>query len=63
MNRWVWPLYLALAACPELEPPLTAECKKAYEKCKLPDGPLGVCEVVACKAGGSDPCFKCTSQH
>lgn len=54
---------LLLLGCPELEPPPTADCKKAYEKCKLPDGPLGVCEVVDCAAEQKGPCYRCTSQH
>jgi hypothetical protein len=59
--RWLL-LLLALAACPELEPPIPAKCVKQYEKCKLPDGPLGVCEPIACPSGEAG-CFKCNPQH
>ena len=55
---------MALGACPKLETPsVSTECTKQFTKCKLPDGPLGVCAEVPCKTGGSGPCFKCMSQH
>jgi hypothetical protein len=38
-------------------------CTEAGALCKLPQGPLGVCERSACPDGGSSPCFRCTSQH
>jgi hypothetical protein len=58
-------LLLALAGCPELvtSPPLTEKCAKEYDKCKLPSGPLGVCNVVVCSSGEPGPCFKCMPQH
>lgn len=58
-----WALLLLLTSCPGLEPPTPSVCTKAYEKCKLPNGPLGVCEVVPCAAAQTTPCFKCNSQH
>jgi hypothetical protein len=57
-------LELALAGCPELDTkPVSATCVKQYEKCKLPNGPLGVCDTAPCKAGEPGPCFKCNPQH
>lgn len=38
-------------------------CTKVGEQCKLPDGPLGVCNSVPCKDGEAGPCFRCVSQH
>jgi hypothetical protein len=38
-------------------------CTEAGALCKLPEGPLGVCERSACPAGASSPCFRCTPQH
>ena len=62
--RWMI-LILALAGCPELEstPPIADKCVKQYEQCKLKDGPLGVCDTVACPKGEAGPCFKCMPQH
>ncbi|MCK6551746.1 hypothetical protein L6R52_38285 [Myxococcota bacterium] len=49
-------------ACPPAEPPVSATCTAAYAKCKLPSGPLGVCEPVPCDASLTG-CLRCTSQH
>lgn len=51
--------------CPELKnaKPIPSTCVKKYEKCKLPSGPLGVCDMVKCAAGEKPPCLKCISQH
>lgn len=56
---------LALAAaCPKFESPaVSTQCTKQFTKCKLPDGPLGVCAEVNCAKGEAGPCFKCMSQH
>ena len=43
-------------------PPAT-KCTEAAVQCELPDGPLGVCERVACSEGQPKPCFQCTPQH
>ena len=58
-------LLLLLAACPELETsaPVGEKCVKQYDKCKLPSGPLGVCDVVDCPSNAAAPCFKCMPQH
>jgi hypothetical protein len=57
---------LALCACPDpsggtAKP--ARECAKAYEKCTLPSGVLGVCDPVDCTVGQSEPCLICRSQH
>jgi hypothetical protein len=55
---------LALAAC-DLgslsEAP--AGCVEAGAQCRLPEGPLGVCERSTCAAGATPPCFQCVPQH
>jgi len=63
MRRLVFAWVLLAAGCPDTTPaagPVTT-CVEAYVKCKLPDGPLGVCEPIpSCTTG---PCFKCQGQH
>lgn len=53
-----------LSACPNVtEAPVSKTCSKLYAKCKLPDGPLGICNETPCKSGEKGPCLKCISQH
>jgi hypothetical protein len=49
------------AGCPEIEsePPPPAKCTKLYQRCQLPEGPLGVCE----QKGLNDRSLVCRSQH
>lgn len=49
------------AGCPEIEsePPPPATCTKLYQRCQLPEGPLGVCE----QKGLNDRSLVCRSQH
>ncbi len=61
---------LALAACPEgnarpdgREEAKARACTKAYEKCELGNGALGVCDIVDCAPGTPEPCLRCRSQH
>ena len=55
---------LLLSACPDAaDQGPTAECTKAYEKCVLSTGVLGVCNIVDCPAGKPEPCLVCRSQH
>lgn len=60
---------LALSAavgCPERrekEQAVPTKCTSAFAQCQLPEGPLGVCNEVQCKAGQTPPCLKCFSQH
>lgn len=63
--RYALPLLLLLlSGCPDLQPSsVSAACTKQFDKCKLPDGPLGVCQQIECKAGEAEPCLKCVSQH
>jgi hypothetical protein len=53
-----------LSACPgpRNDAP-AAVCTKAYEKCQLASGVLGVCDDVDCPAGQAPPCLVCRSQH
>lgn len=41
----------------------SAVCTESGTQCRLPDGPLGVCERSACPVGSEGPCFACTPQH
>jgi hypothetical protein len=51
-----------LLGCPNVESGAPTVCTKAYDKCTLPSGVLGVCDSVPCADGG-DPCLVCRSQH
>jgi hypothetical protein len=44
------------------EPP-SAICAEAGVQCRLPAGPLGVCERSPCPSGADPPCFRCVPQH
>ena len=55
--------FIALLGCEKGAPPPTEKCTKVAEQCKLPSGPLGVCNLVDCKPGDEPPCFRCVSQH
>ena len=55
---------LAAVGCPGLtEPPISATCTKLADKCKLGNGPLGVCVENKCPSGKTPPCFVCQPQH
>ena len=59
------PLLLA-AGCPtggSKAPVPGAACVERYAKCRMPDGPLGVCNDAPCAEGETPPCFRCISQH
>jgi hypothetical protein len=63
-------LLLLLSACPEAKAPRDGHsgtpakgCSKAYEKCELAPGLLGICDVVDCAPGAPEPCLQCRSQH
>ncbi len=45
--------------------PVTTTCSKVGEKCKTPDGPLGVCIPMdtKCEQGEGVGCLRCTPQH
>jgi hypothetical protein len=63
---WVMMLTFALAACEcndiKSSGP-SPSCVRAGDQCKLPDGPLGVCNTVDCGPGQAAPCLTCMSQH
>ena len=66
-------LFLSLLVCSLLavgcptggskSPAPGAACVERYAKCRMPDGPLGVCNDAPCAEGESPPCFRCVSQH
>ena len=71
-GRWALVAIFAVAAlsfvsgCPtgSSSGPAPGEaCVERYAKCRLPDGPLGVCSDVPCEEGEVEPCLRCVSQH
>jgi hypothetical protein len=55
---------LTLSACPDTSGSGPAKvCIEAEEKCLMPSGVLGVCNVVDCRADQVEPCLVCRSQH
>lgn len=55
---------LLLTGCPDLmEAPPSATCARVGDKCKLGNGPLGVCVTQACPEGQTEPCYLCQPQH
>ena len=70
LNTFVWiactlaAASLLLACDPDFVVPEPGSlCTEAGEQCKLPDGPLGVCERSTCSDTEAPPCFQCVSQH
>ena len=65
--RLLFLLSLLIAACPPVadqsQSPPAARCVKHGEKCRVPSGPLGVCDTIRCPPGDPGPCFKCMPQH
>lgn len=64
--RTILLLLSLLCGCPELQTSQISEkCTKQYEKCKLPSGPLGVCDSVPCPEGApaEKQCLRCMPQH
>jgi hypothetical protein len=54
----------SLGGCPEIRDGAPQmRCVKAYDKCTLSSGVLGVCDTVACSADQTPPCLECRSQH
>jgi hypothetical protein len=52
-----------LLGCPSVEGGAPKACTRAYDKCTLPSGVLGICDTVPCTAGEAGPCLVCRSQH
>jgi hypothetical protein len=54
-------LVSSLVGCPQVEPsvPPPTECTKLFDRCQLPEGPLGVCEQKSI----DDATLVCNSQH
>jgi hypothetical protein len=52
-----------LLGCPSLESAAPKSCTRAYDKCTLSNGVLGVCDTVPCTEGQAEPCLVCRSQH
>jgi hypothetical protein len=68
--RWAVGLMVPLlVACPRNERHSSESseqqlpCLAAYAQCKMPDGPLGVCNEVPCSENQRPPCLRCISQH
>lgn len=59
-------LLLGTASCqPEgwTTPAVPAACVEIGAHCRLPTGPIGVCQERPCPTGETAPCFACTPQH
>lgn len=56
-------LALALSGCPDVTEKPNSACTKRFEKCQLPDGPLGVCGDAPCADPEESGCLECQSQH
>jgi hypothetical protein len=57
-------LAAAISGCPDTRAPSAQQpCARAYEKCTLASGVLGVCDPIDCANGAQAPCFVCRSQH
>ncbi len=58
-------LGMVTAGCGDefLAPATETECREVASQCRLPGGPLGVCERRTCHASEAPPCFTCTPQH
>ncbi len=56
---------VAFAACDpgSLSEGAPAECVESGTQCRLPEGPLGVCERSTCANGAGPLCFQCVPQH
>jgi hypothetical protein len=65
MKHWIGLLSLlgALGCEQATKPSAGTACKQLGDQCKLPKGPLGVCNPVPCAPGAQAPCLACTSQH
>lgn len=65
--RWIFVCILCLGLLGCEGDYLAAEpvetCVEVAVQCRLPAGPLGVCERRTCDSGEQRPCFVCTSQH
>jgi len=58
-------LLLLLAGCPEgsAGPVEGAECEEIGQRCRTPDGPVGVCNDTGRTDCESPPCLACMPQH
>lgn len=54
-----------LLGCPGIDGPIPERCVRFAAKCKLPTGPLGVCDRGPCPEGREAPggCLQCVPQH
>lgn len=56
---------LLLAGCPETasDPVGAEECERIGQRCRLEDGPIGVCNDTGKTDCESPPCLECMPQH
>jgi hypothetical protein len=54
-----------LAGCPEsgAPPAASAPCERIGDPCRLPAGPMGVCNESLAASCDTPPCLACISQH
>ena len=56
--------FALLSGCPDMgDPKPLPRCAKAYDKCSISPGVLGLCEPIGCQIDQPPPCFVCRSQH
>jgi hypothetical protein len=56
---------LLLSGCPETAstPEPEQPCERIGQRCRLPDGPVGVCNDTGRTDCESPPCLRCMPQH
>jgi hypothetical protein len=66
--RWSWWSLLGalvLGGCPGASeaPVLEADCARIGQRCRLPEGPVGVCNDTGRTDCAEPPCLACMAQH
>ena len=58
-------LALLAGGCPGVKTAATTptKCTTQFARCKLPTGPLGVCDLGPCEDGSKAQCLRCVPQH
>jgi hypothetical protein len=58
-------LALCTTGCPGIKRSsgTSTTCSEQFQRCKLPNGPLGVCDLGPCKDNETAKCLRCVPQH
>lgn len=62
----LWTVGLLLSGCPDGSAAPAApgqQCAQLGDRCRLPDGPMGVCNDTGRRDCASPPCLACMPQH